>query len=65
MTGTLNASITGHTANISSYVLTFQATAADTAAAQTLLNGVKTFLSGSSTIDNVQATFTPQSTSLS
>lgn len=65
MVGTLSATITGHTAGGLVYTLSFTQTVADSATAQTILNGVKTFLQGGSTIDNVSAQFTPQSTGLS
>jgi len=64
MSGVVTATIQGHTGSIN-YTATFTAACADVAGAQTLLNGVKSFLAGGSTIDNVNATFMPTSTSLS
>jgi len=61
--GSITASIQGHAGSVN-YTVSFTSAAADVGAAQTILNNVKTFLSGGSTIDSVSGTFTPASTSL-
>lgn len=69
MAGTLNASIGGHATVAGlpvSFSLGFKVLAvADTATAQSVLNGIKTFLmNGGAVIDNVIASFTADVVSL-